>query len=186
MEPKLTDQELSELAVRLDARIRNVPDFPKPGIMFKDITPILSDQVLCSQVVEMMADHFSEKSLDVIVGIESRGFLFGMLLANKLNIPFVPIRKQGKLPSQKIAQSYNLEYGEATVEIHSDAFPAGSRVLIHDDLLATGGTVVAASELVQRLDGVIAGYSFLINLGFLGGKSRLKPYNEDILALIDY
>jgi len=186
MYPKLTDQNLSELAVRLNARIRNVPDFPKPGIMFKDITPILSDQVLCSQIVEVMADHFSGKGLDVIVGIESRGFLFGMLLANKLNIPFVPIRKQGKLPSQKIAQSYKLEYGEATIEIHSDAFPKGARILIHDDLLATGGTVVAASELVQRLDGVIAGYSFLINLDFLGGKSRLKPFNEDILSLIDY
>lgn len=187
MEPKLTDKELSaDLAAKLDAYIRNIPDFPKPGILFKDITPILSDPELCTQVVETMAQHFEGKGLDVIVGIESRGFLFGMLLANRLRIPFVPIRKQGKLPAQTIAQSYDLEYGQATIEIHADAFAAGARVLIHDDLLATGGTVVAASQLVQQLGGVIAGYAFLINLDFLGGKSRLEDYNQDILALINY
>lgn len=186
MDLKLTDQKPSDLAAKLDACIRNVPDFPKPGILFKDITPILNDQVLCSRIVDAMASHFGGKDLDVIVGIESRGFLFGLLLANKLSIPFVPIRKQGKLPFETISQSYALEYGEATIEIHADAFARGARVLIHDDLLATGGTVVAASELVQRMGGEIAGFAFLINLDFLGGKRRLKAYNEDILSLIDY
>ena len=186
MDPKLTDQKPTALAQKLDAAIRNVPDFPKPGILFKDITPILSDPALCRQIVETMYAHFADKGLEVIVGIESRGFLFGMLLAVKLNIPFVPIRKKGKLPAETISRSYALEYGEATIEIHADAFPKGARVLIHDDLLATGGTVVAASELVQQMNGEIAGYAFLINLDFLGGKGRLIPFSEDILTLIDY
>jgi len=186
MDPKQTDQETSNLAKRLDACVRNIPDFPKPGIVFKDITPILSDPALCTDIVEVMASRFGGMDLDAIIGIESRGFLFGMLLANKLDLPFIPIRKQGKLPYETIAQSYALEYGEATVEIHSDAFSPGGRVLIHDDLLATGGTVVAASELVKRMNGIIAGYTFLINLDFLNGKSRLKSFSEEILTLIDY
>lgn len=186
MDPNLTDQKPAALAQKLDAAIRNVPDFPKPGILFKDITPILSDPALCRQIVETMYDHFADKGIEVIVGIESRGFLFGMLLAGKLNVPFVPIRKKGKLPAETISQSYALEYGEATIEIHADAFPKGARVLIHDDLLATGGTVVAASDLVRQMHGEIAGYAFLISLDFLEGKSRLITYCEDILTLINY
>ena len=176
----------SPLANALDVSIRNVPDFPKPGIQFKDITPILKDQVLCDQIADAFFEYFSSKSIDVVVGIESRGFLFGMMLANKLQVPFVPIRKQGRLPADTLAMEYNLEYGSATIEIHSDAFSAGSRVLIHDDLLATGGTVVAASELIERMGGEVAGYAFVISLDFLGGKQRLQPFNNDILSLVDY
>jgi adenine phosphoribosyltransferase len=174
------------ISALLDQTIRTIPDFPKPGIQFKDITPILANPELCEQIVHIMADYFREHRLDAIVAVESRGFLFGMQLASALKIPFVPIRKQGKLPADTIAQSYTLEYGEATIEIHSDAFAEGSRILIHDDLLATGGTVVAASELVKKLGGNIVGFAFLINLDFLQGKERLIPYCKDIFTLIDY
>src|SRR5690606_8000608 len=125
---------------RLSAAIRDVPDFPRPGIIFKDITPILKDPDLCGAIVEHMAEAIDEETIDVIAGIESRGFLFGLMLAQRLKKPFVPVRKAGKLPYDTVRQEYTLEYGNAVIEIHADAFAAGSRVLIHDDLLATGGT----------------------------------------------
>lgn len=166
--------------------IRDVPDFPKPGIIFKDITPILKNAALCNEIAEALAEQLADVKIDVVAGIESRGFLFGLALAQQLNVPFVPIRKAGKLPYKTIQQSYDLEYGSATLEVHEDAFDAGQKVLIHDDLLATGGTVVAASALVQKLGAEVAGYSFLVNLDFLNGKQRLKIYSDKLFSLADY
>ncbi|MFN0293342.1 adenine phosphoribosyltransferase [Pedobacter helvus] len=166
--------------------IRDVPDFPKPGIIFKDITPILKNPELCNEIAEALAEQLIDVEIDVVAGIESRGFLFGLALAQQLNVPFVPIRKAGKLPYKTIQQSYDLEYGSATLEVHEDAFDVGQKVLIHDDLLATGGTVVAASALVQKLGAEVAGYSFLINLAFLNGKQRLKAYSDKLFSLADY
>ncbi|WP_343531720.1 adenine phosphoribosyltransferase [Pedobacter sp.] len=166
--------------------IRDVPDFPKPGIIFKDITPILKNPALCHEITKALAQQLVNLQIDVVAGIESRGFLFGLALAQQLGVPFVPIRKAGKLPYKTIQQSYDLEYGSATLEVHEDAFGLDQKVLIHDDLLATGGTVVAASALVQKLGAQVAGYSFLINLDFLNGKERLKTFSEHIFSLADY
>lgn len=177
---------LSPLSQTLKQIIRDVPDFPKPGIIFKDITPILKNPTLCNEITDALAGQLKDLDIDVIAGIESRGFLFGLALAQKLNVPFVPIRKVGKLPYKTVQQSYDLEYGSATLEVHEDAFTTGQKVLIHDDLLATGGTVVAASALVQKLGAEVAGYSFLINLDFLNGKQRLKTFSKHIFSLVDY
>jgi adenine phosphoribosyltransferase len=147
---------------KLKAAIRDIPDFPKPGILFKDITPILKDSDLCNDIVDAFAAQLEDVEIDVIAGIESRGFLFGLMLANRLNVPFVPIRKQGKLPFKKIQQPCELEYGSAILELHEDAILPGQRVLIHDDLLATGGTVNAATRLIRQLEGTIAGYAFVV------------------------
>lgn len=171
---------------KLKAVIRDIPDFPQPGIIFKDITPILKDSVLCSDIVKEIAASLKDTKIDIIAGIESRGFLFGLMLANYMNIPFVPIRKQGKLPFKTISESYKLEYGQATIEIHEDAFDQGKHVLIHDDLLATGGTVVAASKLIEKLGGVVAGYSFIISLDFLHGEGRLHRFSENVHSLLRY
>lgn len=171
---------------KLKAVIRDIPDFPKPGILFKDITPILKDAALCNDIVEAFAMELREVEIDVIAGIESRGFLFGLMLANKLNVPFVPIRKQGKLPFRKIQQPCELEYGSAILELHEDAILPGQKVLIHDDLLATGGTVNAATRLVQELKGEVAGYAFVISLDFLNGKEALKLQSSNIISLVSF
>src|SRR5690606_27231663 len=138
-----------------------------------------------NKVLDEFIQRLQHVSLDAVAGIESRGFLFGLMLANRLGVPFVPIRKEGKLPGKTIRQSYALEYGCATMEMHADAFPSGSRVLIHDDLLATGGTVVAASELIKQLNGQVAAFSFIIALDFLGGEKRLIPYSDQLISLIN-
>jgi len=166
--------------------VRDVNDFPKPGIVFKDITPILKDAALCNDIVAALAEQLSGIKIDVIAGIESRGFLFGMSLANHMGVPFVPMRKAGKLPYKTVQHSYDLEYGSATLEIHEDAFLPGQHVLIHDDLLATGGTVVAASHLIEKLDAVVAGYSFIIALDFLNGRERLDEFSPNTYALASY
>ncbi|RZK50445.1 MAG: adenine phosphoribosyltransferase [Pedobacter sp.] len=171
---------------KIIAKLRDIPDFPKPGIIFKDITPILKDADLCKEITEALAAPFKDIQIDGVAGIESRGFLFGMMMAQILKVPFVPIRKAGKLPYKTISQAYSLEYGEAVLEIHEDAFQSGSRILIHDDLLATGGTVVAASKLVQKLGASVAAYSFLIGLDFLGGESRLSKYSPEIHRLVRF
>lgn len=171
---------------RLKAAIRDVPDFPKAGIIFKDITPVLKDFQLCREVLDVFASKLSGKPIDAVAGIESRGFLFGLMLANKLKVPFIPIRKKGKLPYKTIRQEYDLEYGKATIEIHEDAFASGSRILVHDDLLATGGTVLAASQLIERLGGEIAGYAFVVSLDFLDGRKYLVPYSEEVITLVSY
>jgi adenine phosphoribosyltransferase len=174
------------ISAELKNAIRDIPDFPKPGIVFKDITPILKDPGLCSAVIDAFVAQIGDNKIDVIAGIESRGFLFGLMLANRLQIPFVPIRKQGKLPARTIQEPCELEYGSAILELHSDAIHAGQRVMIHDDLLATGGTVSAATRLVQKLDGTVAGYSFVISLDFLNGKEKLKAVSENIITLVSY
>ena len=169
----------------LKKTIRDVQDFPKPGIIFKDITPLLKDATLCSYVTSVLAIHPAHK-IDAIVGIESRGFFFGFLLANQLGIPFIPIRKPGKLPFTTVSIEYDLEYGSGKIEMNSDAIEPGWNVLIHDDLLATGGTAAAAAELIKRQGGNIAGFSFVIELEFLKGAEKLKPYSNNIHSVIRY
>ena len=171
---------------RLRDAIRDIPDFPKPGIVFKDITPILKDQQLCSDIVEQFAEQCKDLALDAIVGIESRGFLLGFLLANRLGLPFIPIRKQGKLPAKTFEQHYDLEYGSAAIEIHQDAFKPGARLLVHDDLLATGGTIAASSKLIQQMGGEIAAFAFVINLAFLKGTEKIQPFCNKVISLVSY
>lgn len=165
--------------------IRDVPNFPKEGIIFKDITPLLHDPQLCNEIVEYMANQVKGLNLDAIACIESRGYWFGGLLAQKLNLPFIPIRKAGKLPYKTVSHSYDLEYGSATIEMHEDAVKDGWNVLIHDDLLATGGTAIAAAELINKF-GSVAGFSFLVDLTFLEGTPKLKAYNENVVSVVEY
>jgi adenine phosphoribosyltransferase len=173
-----------ESAIKLS--VRDVADFPQPGIVFKDITPILKDPTLCAEITKALADQLTGIQIDVVAGIESRGFLFGMLLAQALQVPFVPIRKAGKLPFKTIQQKYELEYGKSTLELHEDAILPGQKVLIHDDLLATGGTVIAASKLVLQLEAEVAAFSFIIGLDFLDGKARLTPFSAKTFTLASY
>jgi adenine phosphoribosyltransferase len=161
------------MSVNLSAYLRDVVDFPKPGIVFKDITPLLASPEARREVVQQIANHYRSQSIEMIAGVEARGFIFGTLLAEELAIPFIPIRKAGKLPYHKIQEEYQLEYGKAIIEMHTDAVAKGSRVLIHDDLLATGGTAAAAGKMIQRLGGSVVGYSFVINLSFLPGEALL-------------
>jgi adenine phosphoribosyltransferase len=159
--------------VKLRNLIRDVPDFPKPGVMFKDITPLLSDAAGLSLAVEYLTQPWRTASIAKVVGAESRGFIFGTAVARNLSCGFVPIRKPGKLPWATRGQSYDLEYGQDTLEIHEDAIKPGERVLLIDDLLATGGTMDAACRLIQVLEGDIIGISVLIELAFLGGRNKL-------------
>src|SRR5712691_6615246 len=160
----------------IERAIRNVPDFPKLGIQFKDITPVLADPRLLAGCVDLLTDNFKPGQVDAVVGIDARGFIFAAAAAVKLHAGFVPIRKKGKLPYQTHEQQYDLEYGTATVAVHVDALKPGNRVLLIDDLLATGGTAAAAAMLVHRLGGQILEISFLIELSFLGGRQKLKDY----------
>ena len=160
----------------IERAIRNVPDFPKPGIQFKDITPVLADARLFSGAIDLLIDGFKPGSVDAVVGIDARGFIFAAAAAKKLNAGFVPVRKKGKLPYQTIEQDYALEYGHATVAMHTDALRPGARVMLIDDLLATGGTSAAAVELVRKLGARILEISFLIELKFLHGRDKLKDY----------
>jgi len=174
------------IAQQIKSAIRDIPDFPKPGIIFKDITPILKDPVLCNNIVDAFAEKLKGFRIDAIAGIESRGFLFGLSLANRLGVPFVPVRKAGKLPFTIKQKTYDLEYGTAVIELHTDAFKPGDHIMIHDDLLATGGTALAASELIEEMGGIIAGFSFVVGLGFLNGKERLMPVCDNFVVLADY
>src|SRR3954454_4424674 len=160
----------------IEAAIRTIPDFPKPGIQFKDITPLLADARLFSGSIDLLTEHFKPGSVDAIVGIDARGFIFAAAAAVKLQAGFIPIRKKGKLPYQTHEEQYALEYGEGTVAVHVDALKPGDRVLLIDDLLATGGTAAAAAALVQRLGANILEISFLIELSFLNGRDKLKNY----------
>jgi adenine phosphoribosyltransferase len=175
-----------DLQSRVKAAIRDVPDFPKPGILFKDITPVLADVALCKDIVDGIHDQLGSIKVDGIVGIESRGFLFGMLLAQKYKVPFLPVRKKGKLPFKTYSYEYTLEYGSAVMEMHIDSIAKGNRVLIHDDLLATGGTAAAAAELVKMQGGTVAAFSFLISLDFLDGKQKLEKHADIIQSLVNY
>lgn len=164
--------------------IRDVPDFPKPGILFKDITPVLMHPAAFAEVVDEMAALAAAQQPEVIVGIESRGFLFGVPVAMKLGLPFSLARKAGKLPAERIREEYALEYGTNTLEMHTDAIAAGHRVYVIDDLLATGGTAAATAKLIRRLGGEVAGFGFLIELGFLDGRAALSGFHVD--ALLTY
>jgi adenine phosphoribosyltransferase len=154
--------------------IRTISDFPKPGIQFKDITTLLSNKKSLQLTTFLLTESFIEQTVDIVVALESRGFLFGTNLAQNLNAGFVPIRKPGKLPFKTISEEYQLEYGTDKLEIHSNAIPKGAKVLIHDDLMATGGSAHAASKLVQRLGGEVIGYSFLLELSYLNGRDLLE------------
>lgn len=169
---------------RLKEYIRDVPDFPKKGILFKDITPLLRDAEAFHASVTLLAQNYASREIDAVVGIESRGFIFASAVAASLKIGLVPVRKKGKLPWTTEKVTYQLEYGEDTLEIHKDAIAKGSRVLIIDDLLATGGTALAVCQLVQKLGGTVEGIGCVIELGFLGPRDRLKEY--EIFSLIQY
>lgn len=161
--------------------IVDVKDFPKPGILFKDVTPIFSNPELCTNIISELKEHYSKEGIEYVIGLESRGFLLGMPLALALNVPFVMVRKKGKLPRETYTVSYELEYGTATVELHKNAIREGARVLIHDDVLATGGTAAACMRLVETAGGVIAGASFLVEITPLGGRERLAPHRVETL-----
>jgi adenine phosphoribosyltransferase len=168
----------------IECAVRNVPDFPKAGIQFKDITPVLADARLFSGAVDLLTENFAPGSIDSVVGIDARGFIFAAAAATKLHAGFVPVRKKGKLPFQTIEQDYGLEYGNATVAIHVDALKPGARVLLVDDLLATGGTASAAISLIKKLGGRILEVGFLIELKFLDGRSKLG--NVNVRSLVTY
>ena len=166
--------------------IEDFPDYPKPGIMFKDISPILMDMSLYRKVINEFTLRINTLNIDLIVGIESRGFWFGPAIADKLNIPFIPIRKKGKLPGDTFSKTYTLEYGSATIEIQKDRLKKGARVLIHDDLLATGGTAGAASELIKIAGAEVVGFAFLVNLTFLKEEQNLNLISNNIISIVNY
>ncbi len=170
--------------MNIENKVRTVPDFPKKGIMFRDITTLLKDKEAFNYVVERFYERYKDKQIDKVVSVESRGFIFGSVLAYKLGAGFVPIRKPGKLPAEAIRQEYQLEYGTDSMEIHKDAIQPGEKVLVHDDLLATGGTVAAACKLIDRLQGKVEGICFLIELTPLNGRRALPK--TDIFSLIEY
>jgi adenine phosphoribosyltransferase len=170
--------------VDLAAKVRDVPDFPEPGIVFKDIMPLLADPNALRDAVDQLADWAGPKEPDLILGAEARGFILGGALAYKLGCGFCAARRPGKLPWKTISASYALEYGENALEVHADAFADGARVLIHDDVLATGGTVRAILDLVEQLGGVVVGVAFLIELEFLNGREQLEGY--DVHSLLSY
>lgn len=174
------------LEQKLKETIRDIPDFPKPGILFKDITPIFHNPNLCKEITSALVEKVKPYKPDAIVGIESRGFLFGFTMALEMNIPFILVRKSGKLPYQKHSFEYVLEYGSAIIEMHVDSIKPGWKVIVHDDLLATGGTAAAASELVKMQGGEVAAFAFLVELEFLKGQSNLFPHSKEICSLIKY
>ncbi|MCP4378569.1 MAG: adenine phosphoribosyltransferase [bacterium] len=164
--------------------IRDVPDFPKPGIVFKDITPLLGNIEALRQSVKLLADPYRNSGVEIVTGVESRGFIFGALLADELDAAFVPIRKPNKLPADTISESYELEYGSDTIEIHSDAIAAGQKVLMVDDLIATGGTIEAACKLVGKLGGDIIAAVFVVELSFLPGREKLDALGVETFSLV--
>lgn len=175
-----------EIEAKLKESIRDVIDFPKPGIVFKDITPIMLNPSLSKEMLEVLKNQVQNLGITKIAGIESRGFLFGYPLAMALNLPFVLIRKAGKLPYDKISQTYQLEYGEATIEMHTDAVQKGDKVLIHDDLLATGGSAAATAEMIVSQGATVAGFSFVVLLNFLNGTKKIEHFSKNILTLARY
>ena len=170
--------------MNLDSKIRTIPDFPKKGILFKDITTVLKDAEALAYCVDTLYKKYKNNGITKVIGIESRGFIIGTALAYRLGVGFVPIRKPGKLPAEKIRQEYQLEYGTDAMEIHKDAIVKGEKVLLHDDVLATGGTMEAACKLVTQLGGVIVGLSFIIELSFLNPRKKLGNY--EIFSLTSY
>ncbi len=174
------------LTEKIKANIRDVPDFPKPGILFKDITPLLQNVQLSHEITKALTVAWEDLAIDAVVGIESRGFIWGNAMAQEMKVPFVPVRKKGKLPAETFSYTYDLEYGSAEVEIHKDALQKGMNVLVHDDLLATGGTAKAAAELIKMSGGKVIGFSFLVELSFLNGKEVLLGEHLSVKSLITY
>jgi len=170
----------------LKKHIREVPDFPKPGINFYDITTLLQNPMALRQTVDRFVWLFADRRIDKVVGIESRGFMFGPIVAYDLNAGFVPVRKPGKLPSEKIRETYELEYGTDTLEMHKDAVQPGEHVLIVDDLVATGGTALAVARMVESLGGKVSGLGFIIELTFLDGRKKLEAAGHEVVSLIKY
>lgn len=170
--------------MNLNDYIRDIPDFPKEGIIFKDISPLLGDAAALKASIDQLAEKLAGKQIDAVAGVEARGFIFGPLLAQRLGVGFVPVRKPGKLPAETVSKSYDLEYGQATIEIHTDAIKPGARVLVVDDLLATGGTAVAACSLLEELGGEIVACAFVVELSFLPGRAALE--GRDVVSLIQY
>ncbi|MEO8232208.1 MAG: adenine phosphoribosyltransferase [Ignavibacteriota bacterium] len=168
----------------LKSHIRNIKDFPKPGVMFRDITTLLKNPEAFDFTLQQLISFTKEKKINKVIGIESRGFIFGSLLAHNLKCGFIPVRKPKKLPAEKVSISYSLEYGEDKLEIHTDAIQQGDKVLIHDDLLATGGTMNAVCQLVEQLGGEVVQISFIVELSFLKGRDKLKSY--DVRSVVDY
>jgi adenine phosphoribosyltransferase len=172
------------MAVDLRSKIRDVPDFPKPGVIFKDIMPLLADRDALAETIDRLAEWSEPRSPDLVLGAEARGYITGGALACRLGCGFVPARKPGKLPWHTVAVKYALEYGFDQLEVHADAIVPGKRVLVHDDVLATGGTAKATAELVEQLGGVVVGLPFIIELAFLDGRDKLTGY--DVFSLIEY
>lgn len=172
------------MSTELLSKIRNVPDFPRKGIIFRDITTLLKEGPALRQVVEAFHSHYASTPIDKVASVESRGFILGAPLAYRLGVGFVPLRKPGKLPAGTVRQEYTLEYGSSAIEMHRDAVSPGERLLIHDDLLATGGTGEAACKLVESLGGTVVGLAFLIELSFLRGRDRLHGY--DVFSILQY
>ena len=168
----------------LASTIRSVPDFPIEGILFYDITTMLKDAAALKESIDQLTDHYRGKDIDLVAGMEARGFIFGVPIAYQLGVGYVPIRKPGKLPAETLAQSYELEYGSNTIEIHVDAIESGQKVLVIDDLLATGGTAQATCHLLEKLGGQIVGVGFVIELTFLNGREKLKDY--EVFSLLKY
>ena len=172
------------MAVDLRDQVRNVPDWPEPGVTFRDITPLLADARALDHTVEQLATWGRDREPDVVLGAEARGFILGAAIAREIGCGFVPARRPGKLPPETVSATYALEYGQNALELHPDTIGRGTRVLVHDDVLATGGTVEAIAGLVEQLGGEVVGVAFIIELTFLGGRERLSRY--DLHALIDY
>lgn len=174
------------ISFKLSSVIKDVPDFPKPGILFKDVTPIYANPTILKECIDEIQKQFKDVKIDAIAGIEARGFLTGILLAQALQKPFILIRKAGKLPGNKISTTYELEYGTATIEMHVESTRPGMQVLIHDDVLATGGSASAAARLIKESGASVAGFSFLVNLTFLGGTPKLEIFGKPIHSLISF
>lgn len=170
--------------IDLKSRIRDIPDFPEKGILFRDVTTLLKDPAAFRQAIDQLTEHFRDTKATHVAAVEARGYMFGAPLAYHLGLGFIPVRKPGKLPYDTISQSYSLEYGKNVLELHKDAVGAGDRVLIIDDLIATGGSAHAVAQLVERLGAQVAGFGFLIELGFLNGREVLKEY--DVYSLLSY
>jgi len=177
----MTEQKLADLVA---GSVLDVPDFPKPGIVFKDLMPLFADGPVFRQVIDGIVERYGAGSFDLVAGVEARGFVVAAAIAYATGTGVVPVRKAGKLPRQTYAVSYALEYGEATLEVHRDAFAAGQRVLVVDDVLATGGTAAAALDLVEQAGGSVAGFTVLVELGFLGGRERLAPRTVHALLTV--
>lgn len=176
---------MQTLQQKIDETIVNVPDFPTPGIQYKDITPLFLNPTLSKEIIAEFVKQAKGK-VDVVCGIESRGFLYGVQIAHELNVPFVLIRKAGKLPPPTISLSYDLEYGSATIELNKNYIPKGARVLIHDDILATGGTAEASAKLIEMCEAQVTQFSFIAKLGFLNGEQKLQQYTTNIVSLTQF